>query len=506
MVGDRGTGTAAPSELHIGMEREISTSRLPATLRPAKRTTGDGLLSKLNLTKCEAAVIMPPISERPMGLIDGRAADMIKSSNLTTTDKREPSTALFLNLNFKVGEEARLVSRCSKGTAPPSRQSVSTLKENAHFLWRWTSDDCSGDDDGNYEDCGVEWSGEEAHHSGNFQRRDIVFYCIVRDKLEVNKIISLYESISTTICYLLCAVGLFASLIVRMGGCALLKKGSKIEPTGRSGAKSAAIMIMNPSQKRSSLVKCSQAKAYITTSQKYLIMSSLIFWACLVVVGGRSLAEVNVVDMNGLFNTVSNFVYAGTGVNTGTSIMAFGGTVILAVGPYKCSEGTCSASINPWFNMLWTHDLNGEVKCVGDNASCVLDGENERRAMSVGGTGSGKLILRALTFDKGYAGYYGGGVWIHSDASVDLELCIFSNNRATSSIGGGGAIYLGDSGTTVNIYGSSFNGNTADEGNGHDIFNNLSVSDSGTIIIHNTCPSPYSSNTPIQGKTRMRIV
>jgi hypothetical protein len=220
----------------------------------------------------------------------------------------------------------------------------------------------------------------------------------------------------------------------------------------------------------------------------------LIFWACLVLVGGRSLAEVNVVDMNGLFNTVSNAVISGG--NTGNSIMANGDSTILADGPYKCSEGTCAASST----MLLIDDLNGEVKCVEDNASCVLDGENERRGMQVEGTGSATLILRALTFDKGY-GDFGGGVRIGSGALVKLELCIFSSNRATDSRSGGGAIYVANSGGTANAYGTSFYGNTAYSGNGDDIFRN-----GGTITIHNTCPSPFSSNTPIQGKTRMRIV
>ena len=219
----------------------------------------------------------------------------------------------------------------------------------------------------------------------------------------------------------------------------------------------------------------------------------LIFWACLVVVGGRSLAEVNVVDMNGLFNTVSN------GYPAGNSIMANGDTTILAAGPYKCSEGTCAGSDT----MLFTYRLNGEVKCVEDNASCVLDGENARRGMYVFGTGSGTLILRALTFDKGYA-TIGGGVYIRSGAIVDLKLCIFSNNRATSSSYGGGAIFVEHSGTKVKVYGTSFIGNTADSGDGDDI--HRSLNNGGTITIHNTCPSPYSSNTPIQGKTRMRIV
>jgi predicted outer membrane repeat protein len=199
----------------------------------------------------------------------------------------------------------------------------------------------------------------------------------------------------------------------------------------------------------------------------------------------RRAEEVNVVDMNGLFNTVN--------VN-GNSIMANGDTVILVVGLYKCSEGSCSGSGS--INMLETEDLNGEVKCVEDNASCVLDGENERRGMLVVRTGSGTLILRALTFDKGYASY-GGGVYIVYGAILDLELLVFSNNRATDSAFGGGAIYVYTSGTIVNAYGTSFNGNTADSGNGDDIYRDSY----GTIIIHNTCPSPYFSNTPIQGKT-----
>jgi hypothetical protein len=212
------------------------------------------------------------------------------------------------------------------------------------------------------------------------------------------------------------------------------------------------------------------------------------------------LAEVNVGDMNGLFNTVSNAAFSG--YNTGNSIMANGDTAVIAVGSYKGSEGTCADSDN----MLITEDLNGEVKCVEDNASCVLDGENERGVIYVLGTGSGTLILRALTFDKGYA-TYGGGVYIVYGALVDLELCIFSKNRATDSSFGGGAIFVDGSGTSsgtrVNIYGTSFNGNTA-TGNGDDIYN--FQDDPGTITIHNMCPSPYSSNTPIQGKTRMRIV
>ncbi|GMI47132.1 hypothetical protein TrCOL_g5308 [Triparma columacea] len=198
--------------------------------------------------------------------------------------------------------------------------------------------------------------------------------------------------------------------------------------------------------------------------------------------------------MNGLSNTVSNRVQSG--VNTGNSIMANGDTAVLADGSYKCSEGTCADSEI----MLYTEDLNGEVKCVKDNASCVLDGENAIALMVVDGTGSATLILRALTFDNGNA-LFGGGAVISSNAIIDFELCIFSNNRATDLGLGGGAIFVSDSGTIIDFYGTSFNGNAADSGLGDDIYRHY-----GTITIHNTCPSPYSSNTPIQGKTRMRIV
>jgi predicted outer membrane repeat protein len=219
---------------------------------------------------------------------------------------------------------------------------------------------------------------------------------------------------------------------------------------------------------------------------------NLAFFLFLLIAG---VSGVSVVDMNGLFNTVSNADDEYTS-NTGNSIMANGDTAVLADGSYKCSEGTCAAS---WV-MLVTDNLNGELKCVEDNTSCVLDGENARGVMYVMGTGSGTLILRALTFDKGYAGA-GGGVYIYSGAIVDLKLCNFSNNRATDSSYGGGAIYVAGSGTTINAYGTSFIGNAGDSGNGDYIYR-----EGGTITIHNTCPSPYSSNTPIQGKTRTMII
>jgi hypothetical protein len=601
-------------------------------------------------------------------------------------------------------EEARSVS---KRRAPPSTQSAPTLTENAQSFRLRTSHDYSGDDDGNYDDgnyddgnyddgnyddgnydnCDVEWSGEEAHHGGTFQIRDITLDSTLRGRLHMGEIISWYTRISTNISYLLCAVGFFASLIVRLGGCALLKMGSKIEPTGRSVTKRAgklrrlcncllglSVLVSLVASKEvsrgisvaeegrklaitlsgsntgqcavdgicfSSLNYATDERCtftmgnggvlnvisfdtesrydeltvggsqysgttgpqsvsvsageeitwssdYSTTEAGFEICvgdpcvasstpsddgsdgnfycinggvvggwwdedgSSCTCTSCNTGLGGPNCAICatgysgsppddctpdpcqatsdstddgsdgnfycinggdiggttgsctcsscntgfyglscqnphHVSDMNGLFNTISNFATT----NTGNSIMLNGDTAILAVRLYKCSGGTCASS----YYMLYTYNLNGEVKCVEDNASCVLDGENERRVMYVVGTGSGTLILRALTFDKGSTSNSGGGVNIQDGAIVDLELCIFSNNRATSSDYGGGAIFLQNSGTTVNVYGTSFNGNTADSGKGDDIYRNSWT----TITIHNMCPSPYSSNTPIQG-------
>ena len=174
--------------------------------------------------------------------------------------------------------------------------------------------------------------------------------------------------------------------------------------------------------------------------------------------------------------------------------MANGDTAVVAVGAYTCSEGTCASSET----MLWTDNLNGEVKCFNDDSSCILNGEQTRRGMYVYGNGAPSLTLRALTFKDGEAGT-GGGVSIWYGAIVTIELCVYSNCRSTGSLGGG-AIYVTGSATTVNIYGTTFSGNAAASGNGDDIYKNL-----GTITIHNTCPSPYSSNTPTQGEMTMRL-
>ena len=199
--------------------------------------------------------------------------------------------------------------------------------------------------------------------------------------------------------------------------------------------------------------------------------------------GGRRLAEHTVYTMTELYNRINKY---------SSDKMENGDTTTLSVGSYKCSDGTCGSA------MLIAEDLYGAIQCLNDDASCVLDGESSKRLMEVRGTGAGKLTIRAIRFYKGKSGN-GGGVGVNSGAKIDITLCVFDSCEATNTgahYQGGGGIYVDSPSTAVNIYATAFTGNSASSGNGDDIYRN----GGGTVTIHDTCPSPYSANTPTQGK------
>ena len=203
---------------------------------------------------------------------------------------------------------------------------------------------------------------------------------------------------------------------------------------------------------------------------------------------GRRLAEHGVSTMTELFNRVCK---------TGSNKMANGDTATLSVGQYKCSDGTCEP--NPDDGMIRTIFLSGTIQCLNDDASCVLDGELNRRVMRVAGTSNGKLTIRAIRFYKGKHSA-GGGVELIQSSKVDIVLCVFDSCEAYSDAshdGKGAAINLGSDGNggNINIYATTFVGNSAPSGGGNDIY-----AESGTVTIHDTCPSPYSANTPTKGK------
>jgi hypothetical protein len=185
--------------------------------------------------------------------------------------------------------------------------------------------------------------------------------------------------------------------------------------------------------------------------------------------------------------------------SNGNAKMANGDKTTVAIGTYKCSDGTCHDDYDD-DEMLYLSGLSGTVRCADDNGQCVLDGEQgARRAMTVYGSGGLKLTIRALTFKDAY-GTSGGGAYIYNNAIVDLILCHFNGCRATStqySNSGGGAIYISSSSTTVLISATTFLDNVASSEDGDDIYRS-----SGTITIASTCPSPYDEISATQGEKR----
>ena len=99
------------------------------------------------------------------------------------------------------------------------------------------------------------------------------------------------------------------------------------------------------------------------------------------------------------------------------------------------------------------------------------------------------MTLAGIHFKDGYrSGDYGGALHISSSAVVSVQGCKLSSNQASS----GGGIYAGDSGTTINIYTTIFDGNTATV-NGDDISVN-----GASVTVHSTCP-PGWGGTPAAG-------
>ncbi len=93
------------------------------------------------------------------------------------------------------------------------------------------------------------------------------------------------------------------------------------------------------------------------------------------------------------------------------------------------------------------------------------------------------MTLAGIHFLDGNVGSsYGGAFYISSSALVSIEGCKLSSNQARY----GGGIAASRSGTTVNLYSTIFDGNTATNG-GDDIY----VADSASGTVHSTCPQDW---------------
>ena len=176
--------------------------------------------------------------------------------------------------------------------------------------------------------------------------------------------------------------------------------------------------------------------------------------------------------------------------------MANGDTTTLSVGEYKGSDWAYGS----YGGMLDIKYLGGTIQCLRHDVSCVLDGELNKRIMRVYGSSSSSLNVRAIRFYRGKVNAGGGGLEVYGGGKVILELCIFDSCQSTHSIGGGG-IYVYGFNSIVSIYSTLFTENVAPSGKGNDI----SQATSGTVTIHETCPSPYSANTPTQGKYKNSV-
>ncbi|GMH98720.1 hypothetical protein TrST_g13621 [Triparma strigata] len=150
-----------------------------------------------------------------------------------------------------------------------------------------------------------------------------------------------------------------------------------------------------------------------------------------------------------LFNFISNG--ACSSCTTGNNIIDNDDSVAVGVGTFSGAPYARSATV------YYTDAIYFSLVCSGAAHNCVLDGSDSRQIMLISGTGGA---------------------------------CKLSSNQASK----GGGIFAQSSGTTVNLYTTSFDGNTASN-NGDDIY----VYNSGcSVIVHSSCP-PDWSGTPAAG-------
>jgi len=189
------------------------------------------------------------------------------------------------------------------------------------------------------------------------------------------------------------------------------------------------------------------------------------------------------------FNKVSNY----ESTNKGSSIMNNGDTTTLSATVFKCSSDDECGSRD---SMIITDNLSGSIECSSDNDICVIDGESSRRIMYLYGTGGLTFTLRSLTFKDG-SNQATGGICVVNDGIIDVILCLFTNCLSVDDEGAEnafGALYTFSSRTTVNLYATRFEDSSAPSAIRNDI-----RSITGTVTVHEKCPSPYAANTPARG-------
>ena len=165
----------------------------------------------------------------------------------------------------------------------------------------------------------------------------------------------------------------------------------------------------------------------------------------------------------------------------GTDKMTNGDTV-------KVNSGTYTpGSVHTVNSVFWLTNRWGTIRCEDLRLSCILDGNNKRRVMGVGGLSSW-LTLTGLVFEDGFRPDYwtesaaedGAGLYAEDGARIELIVCSFRNNEAGSA---GGGIFVKSSSSDVRLYGVEFDGNSVSDGaESGDIREN-----SGDVTVNSYC-------------------
>ena len=167
-------------------------------------------------------------------------------------------------------------------------------------------------------------------------------------------------------------------------------------------------------------------------------------------------------DQDTLYNTIS----------AKGKMKASSGVVLVSSGTFRC--GSCDSEES----MYRLDAISGFIRCDSDKLSCIQDGEGKRGVMTV--VSQQPLGIRGIVFLRG-KGTQGGGLYCDGGATITLEVCSFTECKATGQ-GGGGGLYINDG--SAHFYAVSFANNEASEEKRSDFAVN-----GGSVTVHSDLPS-----------------
>jgi hypothetical protein len=205
MLGGAGNGDDSVTEM-LASAKDTTHEKI---LLAAGRATVASALSELTL----ATDVIPTVSGRPVPIAP--FANENYSSDVSSTIERGVGTSVPSKLNITVGRDATSVTRYSDESEPSPTQTRHTPPETIKSIRSGYLYDC--DDGWISEDYDVAGFGDDARRE-HVRQKGIAaegdMRCVRLDGID-----SISASLSTTMSFLLCSVGMFASLILRASGC-----------------------------------------------------------------------------------------------------------------------------------------------------------------------------------------------------------------------------------------------------------------------------------------------